>query len=127
MEILFASERYFIQFDFHASHGQLLLRSQGINGNNNIDIIFFDTKYIQLHTSLYGLSIRSIDKTEYEGYKSVGKYLSYDLKCLFEITSKEEKFLIAASFFHVYENNIQESTVGRTQIGREKLLFASRI
>ena len=131
-EKIFESKRYFSAFDFLISHGQLLLRSDKAKGNDlyNIDIIFFDTTYVQFLTSLYGVSIRLAEDKGIVNYDSVKSYLSYDLKNLFEIeTSKGEKYYIAASFFKVYENKLEfgETSLGVLQYkGRENEIAASR-
>ncbi len=46
---IFESDRYFTTFDILVSHGQLLLRSQkNEDYSHNIDIIFFNTAFIQI-------------------------------------------------------------------------------
>src|SRR4051812_21046056 len=99
---IFKSDRYFIVFDYFISHGQLLIRADKREGHAmNIDIIFFDTTFIQLHTMLYGINISIVDKENLGGYPSVDKYLSYPNNNLFEIKSGNEKYYIAASFVKV--------------------------
>ncbi|WP_315814195.1 hypothetical protein [Paraflavitalea speifideaquila] len=63
---------------------------------------------------LYGVSIREIDKNEITSYNSVTEYLSYDNKHLFEISSGQEVYYLAASFLKVFENDLDfnETSLG---------------
>jgi len=105
---IFKSERYFTLFDIVISHGQLLLRSQKNDINEkNIDIIFFDTTYIQTFSRLKGVCISKIkNASDYISYSTVQKYLEYDNNYLFEIESNNERYYIAASFVRVFENQL---------------------
>jgi hypothetical protein len=121
---IFKSNRHFTIFDFSISHGQLLLRaSKDDNNIKNIDIVFFGVRYIQLFTSFLGLSIRSVKgREDLIHYDSVNFYLKYDKNHLFEIETVGEKFYIAASFFKVYENELEfnETSLGMHEpMGRD--------
>jgi hypothetical protein len=121
---IFKSNRHFTIFDFSISHGQLLLRaSKDDNNIKNIDIVFFGVRYIQLLTSFLGLSIRSVKgREDLIHYDSVNFYLKYDKNHLFEIETVGEKFYIAASFFKVYENELEfnETSLGMHEpMGRD--------
>jgi hypothetical protein len=121
---IFKSNRHFTIFDFRISHGQLLLRaSKDDNNIKNIDIVFFGVRYIQLFTSFLGLSIRSVKGGEdVIKYDSVNSYLKYEKNHLFEIETKSERFYIGASFFKVYENELEfnETSLGMDEAkGRE--------
>jgi hypothetical protein len=120
---IFKSERYFTVFDYFISHGQLLIRSDKRNGENkNIDIIFFDTSFLQLFIMLNGITIRIADKkTSMVKSLSVDNYLSYENNNLFEIESNGEKYFIAASFVKIFENDLQfkETSLGILHKGRE--------
>jgi len=126
---IFKSERYFTIWDYQVSHGQLLLRSDKRKGHEkNIDIIFFDSTYIQLFAMLYGVSIRKLNKNENIKYNSVKEYLNYDNSYLFEIESGKEQYYIAASFVRVFENELgfNETSLGVLQFqGREKEIGGS--
>lgn len=128
---IFKSDKYFTVFDFIVSHGQLLLRASKNEDNlKNIDIIFFGTRYIQLFTSLSGLSISLVNKNE-EGtnYPSINSFLSADENFLFEIETKNEKYYVGASCFKVYENELEfnETSLGLIEIkGREREIAGSR-
>ena len=126
---IFNSDRSFTVFDYFISHGQLLIRSKkGDNQKYNIDIIFFDTTFLQLFTILYGLTIRMVSKDEFNKYDSVNKYLNYDNSNLFEIISANEKYYIAASFVKIFENELEfdETSLGMLHRGREKEIAGSR-
>jgi hypothetical protein len=127
---IFESNRYFTVFDFILSHGQLLLRASKDDDNNkNIDIAFFGVRYIQLFTSLFGVSIRLVDlNKDIVNYDSVSSFLNGDGNHLFEIVTKSEKFYIAASHFKVYENELEfhETSLGLNENkGRE--IASSRV
>ena len=116
---LFKSNRNFTLFDFIISHGQLLLRS---NKNeietNNIDIIFYNVKYLQVISSYQTISIKIID--DYQNiisYNDVSSFLYQKDNYLFEIESSNEKFYVAASYFIVYENELEfnETSLGLHQ------------
>jgi hypothetical protein len=111
MKEIFKSDRYFIFFDFVISHGHLLLRSQKTDVlTHNIDIIFFDTTYIQSFSRLKGVQIKRLERgTNIIDYNTVRKYLDYDNNYLFEIESNEEKYYVAASFVRVFENQLEFS------------------
>ena len=76
------------------SHGQLLIRSdKRKEGNVNIDIIFYDTTFMQLFTMLWGLAIRFADKSTMKEYASVENYLNFEKNNLFEIQSGGREIL----------------------------------
>jgi hypothetical protein len=119
---IYTSDRYFAIYGYMVSHGQLLLRSDKIKGyETNIDVVFFDTTYVQLLTRLEGISIRILSENSEVNYESVRKYLSYDNSHLFEIRSNNEKYIIAASFVRVFENDLEfnELSIGFDGKGRE--------
>ena len=126
---IFKSARYFTLFDVIVSHSQLLLRSQKNNDcENNIDIIFFDTTYIQIFTRLNGISVRKIeDSIKVKNYNTIEKYLNNKNNHLFEVKSNGEKYYIAASFFKVFENqlNFDETSLNFDNKGREKEIATS--
>src|SRR5579863_5913266 len=101
---IFKSNRYFKLFDVVVSHGQLLFRSQKDERNQcNVDIIFFDTKFIQIAQGLNGLTINIVSDKKQIEYDSVHRYLSYRNNYLFEIQSEGENYYIVASFLRVFE------------------------
>lgn len=110
---IFKSDRYFTVFDYSVSHGRLILRSDKRKGyKKNIDIVFFDTNFMQLFTMLYGVTIRLIDKNNVVNYNKVVKYLSHKENNLFELESDGEKYFIAASFVKVFENKLEFNETG---------------
>lgn len=108
---IFRSDRYFTLFDIVVSHGQLLLRSQKTNEiTKNIDVIFFDTRYIQTFSRLSGLRIKKLENGfGITDYNTVKKYLDSENNYLFEIESNDERYYIAASFVKVFENQLEFS------------------
>ena len=124
---IFKSEKYFTFFDYFMSHGQLLIRSSKREGQNvNIDIIFFDTTFVQLFTMLHGLTISIVNKNLNMNYNSVNKYLKFNNSNLFELKSGDEKYYIAASFVKVFENELEnnETSLGMLYKGRDKEIAA---
>ena len=93
----------------------------------NIDIIFFDTTYVQLCNKLNGVRIRMIDNAGVIDYQPVKKYLDYESNHLFEIESASERYYIAASFVRVFENQLEfnESSLGFENRGRDRELATS--
>ena len=125
---IYQSSRYFTFFDYLSSHGQLLIRSKKDEEyKSNIDIIFFDTSFIKLFTMLHGLKIKIINKNDFSEYNLVRTYLSYENNNLFEIESGDERYYIAASFFRVFENNLEfnETSLGILHKGRENEIASS--
>jgi hypothetical protein len=123
MNEIFTSDRYFTLYDIIVSHGQLLLRSQKTDElTNNIDIIFFDTTYIQSFSRLKGVQIKRLENNiGIINYSTVTKFLGYDNNYLFEIESNDERYYIAASFVRVFENQLEfsESSLSTGEKGIE--------
>jgi hypothetical protein len=125
---IFESDRYFTIYGYSVSHGQLLIRSDKRKGGGvNIDIIFFDTTFIQLFAMLWGVTIRAVDKSAVKNYDSVEKYLSFEKNNLFEIESGKEKYYIAASFVKIFENDLEfnETSLGYQNRDRLKEIAGS--
>lgn len=125
---IFSSDRYFTIWSFMVSHGQLLLRSDKRKGyKENIDVVFFDTTYMQLFTNLEGISIKVLSEKDNVKYDSVKTCVSNKNKHLFEISSNNEKYIVAASFVRVFENDLEsnELSIGFDEKGREKELANS--
>ena len=119
---IFKSDRDFIVFDYLVSHGQLLIRSdKRKGGNENIDVIFFDTSFVQLFTMMSGITIRLVNNDAIEHYNSVKKYLGYKGNNLFELESKQEKYYIGASFVKIFENvlDFNETSLGNGLAGKK--------
>lgn len=129
-EIIYNSDRYFTVFDFFISHSQLLIRaSKNDEFKKNIDLIFFDVKFQQISTHFYGLTIKKIPQEQNPlSSKVVTDYLTGSENHLFELTSDNEKYFVAASFFKIYENELgfSETSLGLSGYrGREKELVSS--
>ena len=119
---VFKSERYFTIFDYSVSHGQLMLRADKRKGyKENIDVIFFDTTFIQIFTMLHGITIRLIDKNSIINFSTVVKYLSHEENNLCEIESDGEKYYIAASFVKVFENELEFNETSLGGENKEKI------
>jgi hypothetical protein len=120
---VFKSERYFTLFDFLISHGQLLLRaSKDDDYNKNIDIIFYDVKFLQLATHLKGVSIKQLTNNNISN-DSIKSIISKKDNSVFEIKSNNELYYITAAFIKVFENDLEfnETSLGLFQNkGRER-------
>jgi hypothetical protein len=104
---IFKSSRYFTMFDFIISHGQLLLRSQKSEETNNIDIVFYNTTYIQMFSRLKSICINMIlNAPDIIEYSTVREYLDFENNHLFELESNNEIYFIAASFVRVFDNSL---------------------
>jgi hypothetical protein len=128
---LFSSHRYFLLYDYNVSHGELLIRSAKTQEHKkNIDVIFFGVKYIKLFVFLWGVSIINIDNSKLINFESelLDTHFSNDTGNIFMISSKGEKFYIVASYFKIYENdlNFGETSLGvLTNKGRENEIASS--
>lgn len=130
MKQKYSSNRKFNITDFHISHGQMLIRSAKMNENEfNIDIIFYDVKFLQIPDFMKGISIKKAEiNNNLLHYDSIRRKLNFKENFLFEVISEDEVFLIGASFFKVFENSLDfnESSLGIVNLkGREKILFNS--
>ena len=129
MSPLYKSTRKFVLFDAVVSHGQLLLRADKIDGSAcNVDVIFFDTMYVQLPTYLNSISIHQNADGKRFGYKTIDEGLDKKYQTLFEIRSGTESYYVAASWFRVFENSLSfgETSLGvLTYKGREKEIARS--
>ena len=110
---IYNSNRPFTLYDYSVSHGLLLLRSDKRKGfDENIDIIFYDTGFIQIPAFLNDIDISKSENKEDILYPSLDKYFSRDENNLFKIISSEENFYIAASFVRVFENELDHNESG---------------
>ncbi|MEM7548055.1 MAG: hypothetical protein AAF363_00165 [Bacteroidota bacterium] len=111
---IFSSARYFVICDYSPSLRRLLIRADKRKGYDiNLDIVFFDTDYIQLASMLNGIKVHLLDKTSASvpnipNYEALSKYLSFEDNNLFELESNDgAKYYIAASFVKVFENEFE--------------------
>jgi hypothetical protein len=116
-EALYQSSKKFVLYDYLVSHGQLLLRADKINDEKgfNIDIIFFDTAYVQLPAFfINGISIAKDSGIKRFGYKAIDKELDKQYHNCFEIIGDDASYYIVAAHFQVFEN---ELSFGQTSLG----------
>ncbi|MFD2966562.1 hypothetical protein [Sphingobacterium bambusae] len=106
----FHSDRYFTIFDVRISHRQVLLRSQKDEIHpENMDIIFFDTDFIQSGINLFGLTIREFildealshpfENLAYKGQSSRG----------FLLETADNSFFMIAHSCKVFTNKLDFS------------------
>ncbi|PYS98258.1 MAG: hypothetical protein DMF63_16525 [Acidobacteria bacterium] len=109
----FKSDRYFTFFDYHSSHRQLLLRSSKDDANpRNVDVIFFDVRYIQLPTAVRGMTI-TVVRDGRTRYDSLSGHFDGN-GSVFELKVGSDIFYIVGAFFRVYENDLDffETSLG---------------
>jgi hypothetical protein len=129
-QTIFISNRYFVLFDAQESQGQLLIRSEKsqLNNGRNIDVIFFNTGYVQLPKRLRGVRINKVTvSTNMPIYKAVAECMDLDRNKIFEIESEGEIFYVLASHVEVYDNKLEfhETSLGFDGKGREKILAST--
>lgn len=121
---VYKSDRSFKLFDYSVKHGQLLLRSEKKGDYlKNIDIIFYDARYLQLFSAMENITIRlSTERTN--GYPALDKYLGHEENRFFEIETNNVKYFIAASFVKVFENDLEfnETSLGFDVVKRGVLI-----
>jgi hypothetical protein len=127
-ELIFQSDRYFVLHGYSPSHGHLLIRSDKKSKyKENIDIVFFDTAFMQLYAMLSGITIKVVEKERFTQYLPVSKYLSFKNNNLFEIESENEKYYVAASHVKVFSNDLafNESSIGLFPRGLDNEIASS--
>ena len=116
-EILYASSKKFVLYDYVVSHGQLLLRADKINEEKgfNTDIIFSGTEYVQLPAFfLNGVSIVQGNSAKRFGYQRIDAGLDKKYHKCFEILGDDGSYYTVASSFQVFENDL---AFGQTSLG----------
>lgn len=104
----FTSERYFTIFDAKISHGQLLIRSQKRDDNdNNIDVIFYDTTFIHTSFTFKGLSIKFLDNSSIPSHLLIEKNIESVENKMYELLSENRTYYVASSFVRVFVNNLE--------------------
>ena len=85
-----------------------MLRSNKNDSNKyNIDIIFFDVKYIQLPVSFDKIEINIHGQHENISYPTIKDILKYKNNYLYQVITNNELHFIVASFFKVFENELE--------------------
>ena len=122
---IFTSGRYFTLFDYKVSHSQLLIRSQKSEIHmNNIDIIVFGVKFLQIPKSFWGLSIEEIsgDYGKIVHSKiSVNRDIVLGMN-LYAISTQKLEYYVFGAFCKIYVNKLDfsETSLGVLEIkGRE--------
>jgi hypothetical protein len=118
--LIYESERYFKIWCHFVTHNQLLLRSDKdlVPERQNIDLVFFDVRYQEIPTSLWGVSIEIA--TEEEGAYIQNKHsdnISPGLS-VFAITTGGRRFFIVAGRLLVYSNDLNSLNTGFVSIER---------
>lgn len=122
---IYKSNREFAPYDFLVSHRQLLLRSDKIKGyKENIDIIFFDTEYLELPTTLSGISLEesSVAEADLKIKNTSGKVV--------RVETDSGSFHIICSSIGIFENTLDfnETSLGVLEyVGRENEITGTSV
>lgn len=104
----FTSERYFTISDAKISHGQLLIRSQKRDDeDNNIDVIFYDTTFIHTPFTFKGLSIKFLDNSLIPSHLLIEINIKSGENKFYELLSEGRTYYVAASFVRVFVNKLE--------------------
>ncbi len=106
METNSFSDRTFQLWEYHVSHGSLLIRSpRGEDRRSNIDIICTGVEYLDVPRFLRGLEIAAPTLHEVQDLsKRVGKQLTSQVVHI--LASAGERFRIVSGTFSVDENEV---------------------
>jgi len=119
--MIYENGRTFKIIDFVCSHSQLLLRSFGTNGDPfNIDLLFKGVSFLQLPTSLDGISIGLLDSLANEEKDSYPFGTDRNNgNVVYVLRSGEELSFLNALGFSIYHNQLEllESSIGRYDWG----------
>lgn len=102
----FRSDRYFQLWDYSVSHKQMLLRSpKSPDVAMNFDIVLWGVEYIDLATSLQGLSITS---PTCEDVTRAGQAMGYtvDPSHVHCFASGDRRFVVVAHGYKVLRNDL---------------------
>lgn len=71
MKAIYSSDRKFVMFSYHASHGLILFRSgKSNNCSTRCDVMFHDVRAMELRSTTQGISIFEVDLAYLENFKS---------------------------------------------------------
>src|SRR6185295_3956130 len=98
------SNRDFQLWDYTVTHKQLLLRSpRGPNVADNIDIVFWSVRYLNLQTALRGLAIDLASTQDAASVEAI--FGGAPDVSVIRIDTSEKQFFIAAGGFRVLQND----------------------
>ena len=102
----FVSDRRFRLWDYNVSHQQMLLRSpRSLDSDINVDIVMWGVEYLDLATSLDGVTMASASAEELaRAEQALGKDL--DSSHVFCFISGDRRFIVVAAGFKVLENEL---------------------
>ena len=100
---MFSSPRRFQLWHYNVSHARLMLRSPiSPECETNIDVVFWDVRYVDLATAIDGLTIAHGDDDEHDRVRRI--ITPRDTSAIFRLTSSNRRYLVVAWAFAVYEN-----------------------
>jgi len=102
-----ALERRFRVWDYNVSHKQMLIRSpHGADDPMNFDILFFGVEYVDLASTMKGVSFDQPTDRDYEAVaQRMGKSVQIPKK-LFVIVSSGIRYYVVAAYMNVQENQL---------------------
>ena len=99
------SARRFQMWEYHVSHGRLLLRSpKSERVPTNLDIEFIGVEYLALPRHLVGLEVREASPAELDAFREVREVVAPDR--LFTLTSEGLSHSVVAVSYRVTENDM---------------------
>lgn len=124
MNLIFESDQYFRLNDYQISHSQLLIRGEKVDGENNIDLIFEGTQFINCPIHLQGIKIYELIEEEIIIRNIENKYNHR----VFLIITESKEYYIKTGVLRIYKNSLSngESSVDMTGNGQENLIWISR-
>jgi len=100
------SQRRFKVWDYNVSHNQLLIRSPKTEEfQTNIDIIFFGVSYLNLPTTMHGISLCESSVEEVNNIQLVFPNKS-DTDKVFVLSSLNNKYMVVAKSCKILENEL---------------------
>jgi hypothetical protein len=101
-----SSDRRFRFWDYNVSHDQMLIRSpKSFEFKTNVDIVMWGVEYLDLPTSLDGVTMASASLEELgRAEQSLGRKLGSSQ--VFCFISGDSHFLVVAAGFKILENDL---------------------
>lgn len=99
-------DRTFQMWEFHVSHGSLLIRSpRGVGHVSNLDLMFFGVEYLDVPRFLRGLRVENATPQELKSFQQkIGKQISPS--SAFILTSSGQRFVVLAAGMRFDENEM---------------------
>lgn len=105
--MVFDSSREFSVWDYNVSHAQLLIRSpKSTEMSDNIDIVFWGVKYVEIPTSFVGLSLSVAGGDAIQRVKGVAGVPCEKETVFFISVADGRRFIVVSQGFKVLRNKL---------------------